>query len=157
MLIKIILLLVAFLASCASLTVETSKYEDCTLTDHPYGWKGYIEVSCPGLEFTLHYDNIPDGRDPLVLGIEGVEAKKVAFKISDPYTIHFGGETLEGWRLDEEWVLGEGFRLKGYEYFVNGGTYCYEEEEAYVVTLAYRGKEITLLDYFHEETDCGSH
>ncbi len=153
---KIIPFFGLLLLSCAELTVETKKIGDCTVTDHPYGWKGYVEVSCPGLRFTLHYDNIPDGRDPLVLGIEGVEAKRVSLKAGEDYEVHFAGEVLEGWRTEEEWVLGEGFKLKGYEYFVNGGVACYEEEEAYVVTLAYRGKKITLLDYFHEETDCGS-
>ncbi len=147
------------LLSCAKFSVETHRAGGCDVKDHPYGKAGYVEVFCPDLSFTVRYDNQPDGRDPLVIDIKGVEAERVSLKRDDRYEVHFAGEVLEGWRLDETWVLrrnGKEFTLKGYEYFVNGGSSCYEEEEAYVLTLTYGGKNITLLDYFHEETDCGS-
>ncbi|MDQ7037624.1 MAG: hypothetical protein Q9N26_00285 [Aquificota bacterium] len=156
MLIKIIPL-VLLLVSCAGLEVERRKAADCDITDRPYGREGKVEVVCPDLRFRIVYDNIPDGRDPTVLRVEGVEARKVSEEREDRFTVEFAHEVLEGWAYREVWEIGEGYRLESLEYFVNGGSSCYEEEEAIRVVLSYRGDKITVLDYFHEETDCGSH
>ncbi len=152
------IILLALLLSCSSLTVEHRKIGPCSVTNNPYGKRGRAQVVCPDLSFTLVYDNIPDGRDPLILRISGAEGKRIHFKAVDPYRVSVGGEVLEGWAFEERWELRKGERLyylKGFEYFVNGGSSCYEEEEGYRVSLTLGGEEIPLVKFYAEETDCG--
>ncbi len=148
--------LVFLIFSCAGLEVEERKEADCRIVDRPYGREGKVEVMCPDLRFRIVYDNMPDGRDPTILKVEGVEAKRVSEEREDDFTVEFAHEILEGWAYREVWELAGGYRLESLEYFVNGGSSCYEEEEAIKVTLSYGEDKITVLDYFHEETDCGS-
>jgi len=145
---------VVLLLSCAA-HVEREKAGNCTVTRDPTGWHGKIEVSCPEVSFTLIYDNSPDGRDPLVVKIKGIKAEKVSGRFKDHYVVETGDyEELQGWRYEEEWRVG-GFTLKGYEYFVSGGTACYEEEEKAVLELHLKDRKLVLLDHYREETDCG--
>jgi len=97
----------------------------------------------------------PDGRDPLVLRIEGVPAERVRSEKVEPFTVKTGDhELLSGWAYKEEWQVG-GYRLTAIEYFVNGGTSCYEEEEFALISLHLKGSKVELLNYYSEETDCG--
>ena len=140
--------------SC-SVLVEESSVDSCSVVNDPTGWHGTLRVRCPELSFTLVYDNSPDGRDPLILEVRGVEARRLSEERTDPYVVKTGDyEELEGWRYEEEWEVGS-YRLKGYEYFVSGGTGCYEEEERAVVELYLGGRKLMLLDHYQEETDCG--
>ncbi len=141
--------------SCSAL-VEERKVDPCKVVNDPTGWHGTLKVNCPNLSFTLLYDNSPDGRDPLVLGVKGVKAERLSKNLKDPYVLRTGDyEELEGWRYEEEWRVG-GYRLTGYEYFVSGGTYCYEEEERAVIELYLGDKRLKLLNHYREDTDCGS-
>lgn len=155
MLIGVISLALAVgLLSC-SLLVEERRAGPCSVVDDPTGWHGTLRVSCPGLSFTLLYDNSPDGRAPLILEVRGTDAEKLSGELRYPYVLRTGDyEELEGSRYEEEWRVG-GYRLKGYEYFVNGGAGCYEEEERAVIELLLREGRVALLDYYREETDCG--
>ena len=156
MLTKVIPLgLLAGVLSC-SVLVEERRVASCTVVNDPTGWHGTLKVSCPDLSFTLLYDNSPDGRDPLILEVRGARARRLSQEFKDPYVLKTGDyEELEGWRYDEEWEVG-GYRLTGYEYFVSGGSACYEEEERAVIELYSGDKRLTLLNHYQEETDCGS-
>ena len=142
------------LLSC-SLLVEERKVDSCKVVDDPAGLYGNLKVSCPEVSFNLVYDNSPDGRDPLILGISSTQARRLSERRTDPYVVKTGDyEELRGWLYEEEWRVGD-YIIKGYEYFVNGGTACYEEEERSVVELYLKGKKLVLLDHYREETDCG--
>ncbi len=142
------------IVSCSAL-VEERKEDSCTVKNDPTGRHGVIEVMCSEISFKLFYDNSPDGRDPLILKVSGVEASRVYEKRTDSYILKTGDhEVLEGWRYEEVWKAGD-YKLKGYEYFVSGGTACYEEEEGAVIKLLLKDREITLLDFYQEDTDCG--
>lgn len=155
MVIKVILIgTIGVLLSCSTL-VDKRKADSCTVVDDPAGKHGTLRVGCPELSFTILYDNTPDGRDPLILEITGVEAKRISGKRTYPYRKETGDyELLSGWAYEEEWRVGD-FKLKALEYFVNGGTGCYEEEEVAKIDLYLREERITLLDFYEEETDCG--
>ncbi|WP_457600555.1 hypothetical protein [Hydrogenivirga sp.] len=154
MLTKLILLgLVGAILSCSAL-VEERRADSCVILDDPVGKHGTLRVNCPGLSFLLLYDNTPDGRDPLILGIKGVKAERTSGE-SESYVKRTGDyEELSGWAYREEWNVA-GSRLTGFESFVNGGTACYEEEEEAKIELLMKGKRIKLLNYYGEETDCG--
>ena len=155
MVIKVISLLFVSLVACAPLEVEKRSADGCKIEDRPYGKQGIVQVSCPNLSFKVIYDNMPDGRDPLILKIEGAEAKKLSEKRVEPYEVKTGDEeVLSGWAYEEEWQV-NGYRLKGFEYFINGGSGCYEEEEGYRLSLLLGDEEIQVLNFYQEETDCG--
>jgi len=142
------------LLSCSAL-IEKRKAGPCTVVNDPAGKHGILKVDCPELRFTLLYDNTPDGRDPLILKIVGIDAKRVSEEKIHPYRKETGDyEVLSGWAYREEWKVRE-FKLTGFEYFVNGGTGCYEEEEVAKIDLYFGEKSVTLLDFYEEETDCG--
>ncbi len=155
MLTKVISLgLLASVLSCSAL-IEERKVGSCTVVDDPVGSYGTLKVNCPELNFTLLYDNSPDGRDPLIFKIEGVDGERIQSERIEPFSMKTGdGETLSGWAYREEWRVG-GHQLTAHEYFVNGGTSCYEEEERAVIKLHLKDSDIMLLNYYWEETDCG--
>ena len=155
MVIKVISLLFVLLVACAPLEVEKRSAGSCEIEDRPYGKQGIAQVSCPELSFKVIYDNIPDGRDLLILKIEGAEAKKLSEKKVEPYEVKTGDyEVLSGWAYEEEWQV-NGYRLRGFEYFTNGGSGCYEEEEGYRLSLLLEGTEVPILNFYQEDTDCG--
>ncbi|GEM_PF-3046671 len=155
MVIKVISLLFVLLVACAPLEVEKRSAGSCEIEDRPYGKQGIAQVSCPELSFKVIYDNIPDGRDPLILRIEDAEAKKLSEKRVEPYEVKTGDEeVLSGWAYEEEWRA-NGHRLRGFEYFINGGSGCYEEEEGYKLSLFLEGTEVPILNFYQEDTDCG--
>ena len=155
MLIGVISLALAVSLLSCSLLVEERRAGSCRVVDDPTGWHGTLKVNCPGLSFTLLYDNSPEGRAPLILGVRGADAEKLSGKPRHPYVLRTGDyEELEGSRYEEEWRIG-GYRLRGYEYFVNGGAGCYEEEERAFIELLLGDERVVLLDHYREETDCG--
>ncbi len=151
---RFLLFLAPVLLFGCGVMVETRKVSDCTVTDDPTGKFGKLNVVCSDLKLSILYDNIPDGRDPLILKVVHREAKKLEEEYKEPYTVLVGGEVLEGWAYKEVWSIGR-YTLEGFEYFVNGGTACYEEEEGYSIVLVKEGKRITLAKFYQEDTDCG--
>ncbi len=84
-------------------------------------------------------------RDRLILEF-GRNIKRIG-----PHVIITGDwERLSGYAVKEQWKLEKDIKLKGFEYFVNGGVACYEEEKAYGIVLLYKNKEIILADYYRE-------
>ncbi len=146
--------LFALALSCSS-TVEVSKVNSCKVANDPVGKYGTLKVDCPDLSFTLLYDNSPDGKDGVVFGIRGVDAERKVMESLSPYSKETGdNETLTGWAYREVWQVGN-HQLRAFEFFVNGGTACYEEEEGTVIELVRGDRTIKLLSFFQEETDCG--
>ncbi|RLJ70299.1 hypothetical protein BCF55_0567 [Hydrogenivirga caldilitoris] len=155
MLIKVILALSLLVLFSCSVLVEERRADSCLIVDDPTGNRGTLKVNCPELSFLLFYDNSPDGRDPLILEVKGIKARRLEGKRIEPYHIQTGSyETLSGWAYEEEWKLGN-YSLKGFEYYVNGGTACYEEEERATVELVRNGRRVKLLNRYWHETDCG--
>jgi hypothetical protein len=152
-LIKVIMpLLFIWVFACAPLT-EKRTVNGCRILDNPV--EGRLRVSCPDLELTLFYDNTPDGRDPAIFKVEGTEAQRLKEEKIDPYRVRTGDhEILVGWAYREEWKAGN-YLLRAFEYFVNGGTACYEEEEGVKIELVKGEKSLRLLNLYQEETDCG--
>ncbi len=142
-----------FLISCA--ITEVRKSGDCKIVDIIKGEYGTLEVSCPDISFKLAYDNDLDGKDPLIRGVGLVDAKKIKGEKIDPYVVETGDhEILEGWAYKEVWQVGK-YKLMGFEYFIYGGTACYEEEEAGKIDLVKEDKVIPILRLYFDETDCG--
>ncbi len=153
--IKVVLPALILTLTACSVLVEQRKEGSCSIKEDPTGAYGKLEVQCPDVSFLLKYDNSPDGRDGIILGIEGTESQKLSEKKQDPYIVKTGSyETLTGWAYEEVWKVGS-YELRAFEYYVNGGATCYEEEEATQIKLYRNGEVITLLDFFWEETDCG--
>lgn len=146
---------IGLILSCGGLTVEKRSVSGCDVVDRPYGREGTLSVRCrDGFSMKVFYDNIPDGRDPIVLRVEGIEGNLIKRRTIEPYSVEVGNEILSGWAIEEEWKVGE-YVLRGFEYFVNGGTSCYEEEEGYSIYLETGEKSITLAHFYQEYTDCG--
>jgi hypothetical protein len=153
MVIKVILGVLVLLYSCSNLALETGKAGPCSFTDREINGFGTLRVKCEDLEFVIRYDNIPDGRDPFILEVSGLEVRRSSLKKHDPYRMMSADEELEGFAVEELWE-GKGVKLYAFEFFADGGRYCYDWEEGYRLELELRGRKLTLLDRNWEGTEC---
>ncbi len=154
--VKRALALSLLILSCAiPPTVEKEKIDGCLVENYPDGNLGAVKVSCEGLEFWMVYDTDPDGRDPFIRGFSKVKAKRLSTERIDPYEYETGdSELLEGWAFKEVWQVGDA-KVRGFEFFVHGGSSCYEWEEGGEAILEWKGKRIRFLRIYDEGTECG--
>jgi hypothetical protein len=143
----------AFLLLSCSYYAERKVVDSCWIENLPYGKVGKLRISCAGKEFTIIYDNDPEGRDPFIVKVEGKEMRRISYREIYPYVRMSADVLMDGYAVKEVWES-EDMRLEGFEFFTEGGRICYDWEEGYRLVMHRGGDKLVLLDEEWEGTEC---